>query len=215
MPKETVDIVIVGHGKSPVGKGWGKKIDAADYVVRMWDWHWQNPEDYGTKYDFGFFEIFPSMMADMARHNQHKPKIGWVGSKLFPISPPHSLPRPCEIVDQDRWCQMGIKMGGLGATGKLKLTRGGICACWAIEHAEKGDRITLVGYDNIHAGKTLPPKEGFPQEYLDAPSTYTFRGYVDNVQKYGNHDFGIELPLMHTLARKREVIVQFSQDVWQ
>jgi hypothetical protein len=38
---------VIGHGRSPVGRGWGSRIDACDLVVRMWDNHWQDEADWG------------------------------------------------------------------------------------------------------------------------------------------------------------------------
>jgi hypothetical protein len=212
---ERLDVVIVGHGKSPKGKGWGPKIDACGLVVRMWDWHWQNPDDYGRKYDVGLFEIAPTLVNTFNQYNQHTPTLGYIGSLLWRASLCKNMPRNTEIVNQEPWNQLGKKLGGIGKTGRLQFTRGGVAACWAIDRwAREGDRVILFGFDNIRLGKTLPVTQGFPEEYLDQPSTFTFRGYVPNQRRYGNHDFGIEWPVMQHLAEQRGVDLAFADDIW-
>jgi hypothetical protein len=205
--------VVVGHGKSPQGKGWGAHIDQADVVIRMWDWHWQDQPDYGSKYDIGFLEIAPSLVRAFKEHNQHEPAIGFVGSLLWSW---HvcALPPRCETIDQSRWNEIGKKMGGVGKTGKLQFTRGTIAACWAIEYAQPGDRVVLMGFDNVRLGKTLSPEAGFPEEYLKQPSTFTFKGYENNVRRYGHHDFGIEWPVLQALAEEHGVEIAFADDLW-
>jgi len=207
-------IVIIGHGKSPMGKGWGEKIDACDYVIRMWDNHWQNEADYGTKYDYGFFEAHPSMMPHFWQHKQRDPTEGWAASLLFHSPRAYcQMPEGTELIDQAPWAEIGEQLGGMGETGRLQFTRGTIAACWAIENSEPGDQIILVGYDNIHAGTALPVRAGFPEEYLEQQSTFSFNGYKPG-RKYGNHDFQCENPVMQHLAKKHNVTVTFAQDIW-
>lgn len=44
-------MVIVGHGDSPKGCGWGKRID--EHIVwRLKDPSWQTPDDYGKRVDY-------------------------------------------------------------------------------------------------------------------------------------------------------------------
>src|SRR5690348_13506325 len=43
--------LIIGHGASPKGKGWGSGIDEHT-VVRLKNPSWQNKEDYGTRCDY-------------------------------------------------------------------------------------------------------------------------------------------------------------------
>jgi hypothetical protein len=119
------------------------------------------------------------------------------------------------MINQERWNVIGRKLGGLGASGRLQFTRGTIAACWVLENAPQGASVILVGFDNVHLGKTLGVEEGFPDEYVKQPSTFTFRGYIPNARKYGNHDFAIELPVMRQLAEDRGVQILFAQDIWQ
>ena len=209
-----INIAIIGHGRTPERRAWGRKIDSCDVVIRMWDWHWQEPRDYGKKYDIGILEIAPTLIRTFQLHNKHTPTIGWVGSALHraDICP---LPDKTEVIDQSRWTDLGKRMGGLGATGKLEFTRGTIAACWAIEYAVQGDKIILVGFDNVKAGLALPVEEGFSPTYRAQPSTLSFRGYKENAVKYGNHDFSIEKEVLTHLAMMRNVSIAYADDAWK
>ena len=44
-------VVIIGHGASPKGCGWGARIDE-HIVIRMKDPSWQSKEDYGKRTDY-------------------------------------------------------------------------------------------------------------------------------------------------------------------
>lgn len=205
--------VIVGHGKSAEGKGWGPRIDAADRVVRMYDCHWQDEDDYGVKYDYGVFEIGGGLFKRWRKFNQRQPTTGWLASVVWHTDK-GQYPPNTEIVDQIRWNNIGQEMGGVGETGRLQFQRGTIAACWAIETSQPGDTVLLMAFDNVFAGAALPREEGFPQAYLDEPSTFPFRGYIDGVSKAGNHDFAIEEPVMRALADPRGVKLTFSQREW-
>jgi hypothetical protein len=207
-------IAIIGHGRSPEGRGWGPVIDACDIVIRMWDWHWQDPKDYGIKYDYGVFEAHPTMMTHFNKHRERTPARGWVASVLMRTKP--DLLPPCTVtVDQNRvWVRRGRQLGGQGVSGRLQFSRGIVATLWAIEQARKDDQIVLVGFDNVHTGKTLTVEDGFPEVYRKAPSTFTFRGYIEGVRRYGNHDFGIERPLIELLAEENKIHIGFAQDLW-
>lgn len=205
---------IIGHGRSPEGQKWGRHIDRrCDTVVRMWDWAWQNEVDYGTKYDYGLFELYPFTYASMKKHNVKTPERGWIGS-LLRMGETLVPPPKTEIVDQKRWTRIGRNMGGIGETGRLELTRGTIAALWAIEQSERGDQIVLVGFDNVKEGKAKALDEAFSPEYQKNVGTYPFDKYVGGVSKYGNHDYFIEYPLMKALAELHGSMVSFADDIW-
>lgn len=44
-------VTVIGHGESPKGCGWGKKIDE-NVVIRLKCPNWQNAEDYGRRLDY-------------------------------------------------------------------------------------------------------------------------------------------------------------------
>lgn len=204
---------IIGHGRSPEGRGWGPRIDACT-VLRMWDWsRWQAPADYGVSYDYGFFEAHPQMMATFYENLQCDPSIGWVASALGEVEK-CVLPPRTEIVRQEPWNEIGKALGGVGATGRLQFTRGTIAACWAIERAETGEEIVLVGFDNIRAGQELQINQAFSPAYRKNPGTFSFAGYRGGVTKNGNHDFAVEKPVLEYLAAQRGVKLSFAQDVW-
>ena len=208
----SLSICIVGHGRSPENKAWAEKIDSCDYVIRMWNWDWQDQADYGKRYDYGFLEASPDIIVSFYKYNRRQPRRGWVVSDLF-RSQMCQLPRRSELIDQTRWCDIGKSLGGLGATGRLQFTRGTIAACWAIENAHPGDEIILVGFDNVYAGEALTISDGFSPAYVEAPGGLSFSGYKPG-RKYGNHDFAIEQPVLEHLAAKHRVNLRFAQDIW-
>lgn len=202
--------VIVGHGRSPEGKGWADRIDAVDCVVRMWDCGWQPPPDYGSRYDYGVIEIGAGLVEKAMRHKQRDPAKGWIASLLHGKA---TLPANTEIVDQTPWNRIGRKLGGIGATGRLQFTRGTIAACWAIEKGLWGE-VVLVGFDVIHRGRSLGLNEDFCPEYQKNPGTFSFSGWTGGKTKAGNHDFVCERKVMKRLADDNGVQLSFAQEIW-
>lgn len=212
-----MNVVVVGHGSSPVGKGWGIKIDSCDVVVRMWNWQpWQDVHDYGVKYDYGFYEILPAEMARFYKHNCRTPTLGWIAALPSPHQKRYDgeLPPESIKVDPVPWEQEATKMGGVGTKGRIILTRGCRAACWIIGTMFKGQTLVLVGFDNMVAGIGLPIKEGFPDAYVACPATFPFRDYTGGKRRYGNHDYGIEGPLLKTLAERAGITMVQAQEVW-
>lgn len=208
-------IAIIGHGKSAEGRGWGNQIDASDLVVRMWDWQWQTPPDYGRRYDYGLFELATGLMERFNRFNRHKPHRGWLASFLSRSGNAITIPARTEIIDQRRWTSVGSGLfGGMGTKGILQFTRGTIAACWAIEKAERGDTVILVGFDNVKAGQALPIDAGFSPTYRAEPSTFHFDGYAEGAARYGNHDFAVEWPVMNWLAECNGIRLVFADTEW-
>lgn len=205
--------VIIGHGKSAEGRSWGAAIDACDTVIRCWDCQWQNPADYGTGYDIGLYEAHPMLMPPLHTHCKRQPHIGWIASLLAPTSLSTLMP-VTEMVDQAEWCQEAMALGGLGASGRLQFQRGTVAALWAIHRARPGDEVVLVGFDNTLAGRALKIEDGYSKVYRAAPSSYTFAGYIEGAQRYGNHDFGIERPYLDLCAKRRGVTLTFAQEKW-
>ena len=210
-------VVVVGHGLTPEGKGWGSKIDACDVVIRMWNWApWQNAHDYGVRYDYGFYEISPTEMNRLYTHNCRTPKYGWVATRLRKPFEGELLP-DTEVVDSSRWEREAMAMGGLGLKGNLILTRGVRMAAWAMERLSVGDRMVLVGFDNVYTGRTLSSKEGFPQVFIDCPAGYPMHRYDSAVQtatKLGNHDYAVEGPFLAKVAARTGVDLVHAQDCW-
>lgn len=207
--------VVVGHGRSPEGQGWGKRIDSADLVLRMWDWHWQSETDYGRKYDIGFYEASKAWMPNFWQHNQHTPEQGWVAS-FWGNSPKHcKTPDRSTFVCQERWCEQAKAMGGHGLNPELlHFTRGAIATCWLIENSKPGDKIILVGFDNVRARWCLSVEEGYSEIYRAQPSTFTFKHYIPGGPRHSCHDFSIEFPYMQRLAAEHGVEIVFADDVW-
>ncbi len=204
--------VVIGHGGSPVGQGWGRVIDSASRVVRMWNCAWQDPVDYGRRYTHGIIEAHPKFIRNFQRFNQLQPWVGWVASYLDGwgrrAGHPYRVPPKCETHDQRLWIedpQLGGKVGGVGETGRWELTRGGFAGMWAIMTSRPGDQVTMVGCDNLRGGIALPVAEGFPLAYRRDPATESFQDYVVGALKTGNHDFPAERRLLQLYARQRHI----------
>lgn len=204
---------IIGHGRSPERKAWGPRVNLCDRVVRMWDWDWQDPVDYGSRYDYGLIELHRLVMRRFLKHNQRTPEQGWIASK-FPDWT-GARPRNSVVVDQHRWLDTeGMAIGGRGETGRWELTRGGVAACWVLERSTAGDEVVLVGCDNLMLGITLPADEAFCAKYQASPAFWGVHDYAAGVTKSGNHDFPAERSLLEHMASRRGVALRFAQNVW-
>src|ERR1044072_6856418 len=194
------ECVVVGHGLSPKGRNWGHIIDCGRYhIVRMWNYHWQDKEDYGERYDWGYFEISPVEMKRFFKHNCRTPQEGWLAStvKDYDGPLPSGLTEHIDPANQ-RWVQAAMQLGGHGEGNKqLKLTRGVRAAAWAIEYSFK--RVILVGFDNVRAGISLSIEEGFPPACIACPAGFPFRTYEGGKVRYSSHDYSVEWPFLSAL----------------
>lgn len=207
--------IVVGHGVTPMGQGWGHKIDSSYVVMRMWNWHWQNVKDFGQRFDYGFYEISPTEMVRFHRHCVYTPSQHWVGSWLEAYE--GELPRGTRIINPSRWELAAVDMGGHGANGKrLRLTRGVRAALWLITQVmRKEDQLVLVGFDNVRASMGLPVEQAFPKDYLTCPAMFPLRDYVGGTPQYRSHDYTIEGPLLKKFAELNKVKVVHAQDIWK
>lgn len=214
-------IVVVGHGRSPEGKGWGNLIDRCCTVVRMWDWTpWQHPRDYGEKYDYGLFALTPKSLSVFHEYNKAEPSRGWLAYFGKPTS--GKLPNgvPVEVIDPTPWVEVGQGLGGAGLSGRLTLTRGTVAAAWAITSAHSGDVVILVGFDNVMARTNRSVEESFCPQYWRMfnerfnPGTKMDKVYPTGQPKTGTHDMNIEAPLLFQLAQDRKVKLLFADFAW-
>ena len=208
--------VVIGHGRSPEGSYWGSRIDSCQTVVRMWDWTWQNPVDYGEKYDYGLFVLTPKGLRIFTDFNRGTPSRGWLAYFGKPTSGVLPNGVRTEIVDTTRWCDICRGMGGAGLTGSLTLTRGCAAAAWAIEHYK---RVVLVGFDNVRCGVNRPIEQSFNPEYC---SLYMSRFKPDTTKVYpigssktATHDMAVEWSLLCHLAELNRVELLLANEVWK
>lgn len=211
-----MQIAVIGHGRSPEGNGWGSRIDGCHCVVRMWNWHWQNKPDYGSRYDWGLIEAHRKALPQWREHNQHHPSEGWLGSVLLCDQEfAAKFPDNTQIIDQTAFFQaLPRKRWGVGETWNWQLTRGGVGACWAISKAKPGDEIILVGFDVIKAGIAPSVEDAFSAEYMASAGYYGIGSFAPGKTKEGNHDYPAERRLIMTMAKHAGVAVSFAEDVW-
>lgn len=211
---EVRSCVIVGHGRAHIGKGFGPRIDDCAFVIRMWDWQWQNEPDWGKKYSYGLIELETLAFRLFKEHNERNPTLGWIASRRPGWVIP-ALPDRTTLIESDKWERVGKAMGAKGETGDFRLTRGMVAACWALDLGI--DQLILLGFDSVYEGKCLSIKDGYPEEYVNLASTYPWRTYDANAGKtvYGNHDYANEGPLLEKLCKDQGVELKFSQDLWK
>jgi hypothetical protein len=205
--------VVVGHGRSTEGQGWGPLIDSADRVVRMWNWHWCDMKDYGTRYDWGLIEIHPCL-TQWKQHNKCQPSQGWVASLLMEDRD-YRFPDNTSIIDQCEFLNsIPEQFQGCGETGTWQLTRGGVAACWAISTAQEGDSLILVGFDVIKDGVAMAVDEAFSPEYMASEGFFGISTFKEGATKEGNHDYPAERYLIETMGKCAGVAVVFAEDEW-
>jgi hypothetical protein len=202
-------IAVIGHGRSPEGRGFGPAIDSCSAVVRMWDWAWQERADYGERYDYGVFTILPVSLKAFREAQPWPPRVSWLAYRR--ASDGGELPAATEIIDQCYRDRIG------GPT--VNLTRGCAAACWAIDRAGSGGIVVLVGFDNLKAGQCLPVEEAFPpryREHYDRIHPQWRRSWYppNGGARCGSHDIAAERGLIEGLAAERGVTVAFAEDIW-
>lgn len=212
-------IAVIGHGRSPEGKGWCRKIDKCETVVRMWDWTWQDPADYGSRYTYGLFVMTPKGFRVFKESNDATPAVGWLAyNGKFTPGP---LPHPLEVLDTERWhAEVMKKLSGAGVMGKFTLTRGSAAACWAIERAgtEPKSEVILVGFDNVKLGYHQSKEESFNPVYWDlymsrfAPDRE--KVFPEYVSQTNTHDLRVEFDYLNLLAFRHGVKLTMAVDKW-
>jgi hypothetical protein len=210
--RKVLTIAVIGHGRSPEGKYWGRKIDDCETVVRMWDWHWQQPDDYGEQYDYGVVALLRTSIVAFLNNNEREPKIEWLGYLRGPVD--MKLLPDMRIIDQ-RYRDEAVRLGG---KPNFNLTRGCAAACWALNQAEAGEDVVLVGFDNLRAGVCLETSKAFSAEYQRhydrLHPNWRHNMYFPGSKICGSHDMTIERPLLETLAKRWDINLRFAEDIW-
>jgi hypothetical protein len=197
-----VKIAIVGHGRSPIGRGWGAKIDACDTVVRFWDCDWQGPDDYGTRFDVGVYTALPNEMAQRRRHGKMDAPVWWA------YDPRGTKPAVGTPIAPAPWiARMSFDELRRRAGRRLELSRGTAAACAALDWYWP-EEIILIGFDAVRDG-TLAV-----DHYPDSFKNYLRdEGRATNLHRNGpctaSHVWAAERKLIEDLAFERD-----SKIVW-
>lgn len=168
--------VVIGSAPSPAGRSWGERIDAADLVVRMWDWHWQGAADYGSRCDAAVFTTTPSYLDAVIDRSAPMcwPATWWAydihghwhGRSAWPTL----AGRPIEVMDVRAWADAAMDAGYAGTARlarKFDLTRGAAAAIWAVL-SRRPDVLVLVGMDGIVDGRWAPACERYAAGAFEA-----------------------------------------------
>lgn len=146
---------VVGHGPSPVSKGWGSVIDEHD-VIRMHDISWQNERDYGKRTSFTIIPGPWAARANLPRFDSRfrrsftdKPDKAWLCYTLNPkqIAKEH-LGLPVLWFDLSRFVEM-LKPEREGIHDIVP-TRGSAAVLMAMELG--ATTVRLVGMDSVVGG---------------------------------------------------------------
>lgn len=155
-----IEAVAVASGPSPAGRGWGAAIDAADFVVRLADWHWQDAADYGTRVDAALITTAPNYVNRVGELGWRRPPVWWgfdvQGHWADRPDDQPFLGVPVERFDLADLTAAAKAAGFAGLrNGRFDLTRGTAAAVW-LALSRRPARVVLVGLDGVLAGEFGP-----------------------------------------------------------
>jgi len=142
-------VSIVGHGQSPLDRGWGPRIDET-IVIRLKDPSWQNKEDYGTRVDCmcASTETLPVMLdyKKVPKRYFGQPKKGsWNPTVEASFRSRAQAPL---VIPIDLFLTWNAIFKTLGREEVRNFSLGMfaiLCACEFL----KAEEIMLVGFDNL------------------------------------------------------------------
>lgn len=206
-----MNIAIIGHGASANGRRWRDLIDGCDTVVRMWDCDWQDPRDYGERYDVGLVNADRRSVEAFIQSVRRAPAEWWV----YDLGHMPNLP-DATVIDPAPWCERAVALGGETTRDRLNLTRGCVAAAHAI--TLRPERVFLVGFDAIRDGGVLRPMytRGFCDQAVAryGPGGQRESGFPIGTVRTKTHDFSVEGRLLADLAAEHEVDLCHAEDIW-
>lgn len=149
-------IVVIGHGASPDGRGWGRKIDAHP-VVRLHDCHWQDSKDHGSRYDFG---VLPGPWLDRASKSiERVPARGWLCYML--AGRPVRMGPPAVLKNRPVSTYGTTLESVLDPLGRYAPTRGLMAIVMGVLKTGAKE-VVLVGFDGLLSGHIGPYSRACP-----------------------------------------------------
>ena len=214
-------IVVVGSAPSPVGRGWGERIDAADMVVRLWDWHWQDAADYGSRCDAALLTTTPPYMARAAALVQRLPRTWWAYDihGHWSLAPPGEWRGlPVEVINVRGYATAAMRKGfhGTARRRKFDLTRGAAAAVWAMASRRPAE-LVIVGMDGVLDARWAPARQRYAPGALAAflPPGDRVSPTPDDGLKTPSHDAAGERWAIDEAARRNGVAVLDAREVWR
>lgn len=211
-------VTIIGHGPSPVGKSWGRKIDACDVVIRMFDCAWQDAEDYGTRYDIGLVTMSEQSLRRFQTEATRKPSEWWIyrqDGALFDVK----TAAPQTVFDLDDDHDFALQAGAQTLGGRFAFTRGTAAAIRAVTALHPA-RLILVGFDEVEAGCMMP--EAYPEACAAAINARreSATDHHNDAERAAQgsrtlgHDYSIEMDYLRLKALSHGVELKHAQEVW-
>lgn len=205
--------VVIGHGPSPSGKGWGRQIDAAVTVVRMFNCSWQSAEDYGTKYTAGLITADARSIDWLHRFPVRRPEAWWVYSPqgaVFTMA--GDVPQDLITLHDERLDAVVIGAKTTGHT--YAFTRGTAAALHAI--SKNPDRLVLVGMDEVAAGQFSATAYS---DHCHADMARNSDLRVNEPRPGGQvrsdcHDLSIEMAIIRAAAERNGLTVQTAEEAF-
>lgn len=153
-PRLIETCVIIGHGMSPLHKGWGQEIDK-HIVVRMKDPSWQEPKDYGWRLDYmcSSTETMQAMLDDMRKPKAYwcQPKKGRWDTKV--VERFNARAKGVPLVIQEaiflKWNDVFKRIQHELGNEEIRNHSLGMFAITCVAEILKPAKILLVGFDNL------------------------------------------------------------------
>jgi hypothetical protein len=151
-----VTTVIIGHGTSPLKKGWGREIDKHT-VVRMKDPRWQNEFDYGSRVDYlsASTEVMHSMLLTKKNPKEYwcQPKKGeWDAAAEIDFRQKAKGRAPMVILEEPfyTWNKVYLDMrpDPTAQLGFRNFSLGTFTILTVLDRLKETD-VRLVGFDNL------------------------------------------------------------------
>lgn len=144
-----MNIYIIGHGKSPLNKGWGPRIDEG-LVVRLKNPSWQNKEDYGSRVDYmcSSCETLPVMLdyKNVPKEYWGQPKKGsWNATTEANFRSRAKALLKIQIDLHNKWNPIFLDLTDKDVPNHSL----GMAAITYVAEILKPETIFLVGFDNL------------------------------------------------------------------
>lgn len=201
-----MQIVIIGHGSSPIGNYLGGCIDCMDIIVRMHDHTWQSSLDYGTRTNFC---VVKENRLEECR-NIPQPLDGYlVYGSLGPGPSSFNGMIIKNISEEIKYIEEEIS--SFGRTSKIishkpaSITRG-LAGALGIIKIFTPSVLHMVGFDSLKSGFITEYNPGFLIHISSTQGRYPHCGGQEFNER---HDYALERNIFYREAASRSVKINW------